>query len=972
MVVLEPGTLARMQTQGSDADATIASEDATRRARPGGDPELGRGDTIGRYLILQRIGAGGMGVVYAAFDPELDRRVALKLVRGHLEGTHGSKGEQRLLREAQAMARLSHPNVITVHDAGTCDGGVFVAMEFVEGQTLKQWLEGRKRSWEEIVAIFADAGHGLMAAHAASLVHRDFKPDNVMIGVDGRVRVLDFGLARAFEPGEESFETSRRRDELETGSSSLSEALTRTGAMIGTPAYMAPEQHLGQPTDERSDQFSFCVALYEALYGQRPFAGRSVEAIVLAVTEGELQQAPANSQVPRWLHDVVVRGLAVQPARRHPSMRALLHELERDPGAARKKWMLGGGFALAIGAGMLAIVTARGEGEALCAGGEERIAQVWNEQRAQELSAAFGDGPLAAPTSAGVEAALDAWATRWADGHTEACEATLVRHEQSQILLDRRMACLDDQRRALDAYLAAFTEAGEEGVDKAVAAAIDLPAPERCSDVQALLAEIEPPPAEQQSAVEAVRETLSRSFALQEAGRSAASLAAAREAEAAGDVGYAPLAAEIRWTLGVALDGAGEYEEAAKTIEDALYLARASGHDRVSERATTRLAYLVGHRLGRTEDGERWARAAAAEIERRGDPPEAAAMLASNLGVLRADQSRFDDAVEQFRRAIEIRERAFGEETPNLATALNNLGSVLYMQGDYEGAIEVHRRALEIRERVLGAEHPDVGMSLENMGIAFVALGKHDEAVEHLTRAVAVTEKALGADHPQLAGPLNNLGSALEGVGKREASLASYRRALSITEENLGPDHPRVADSLANLGLTLQDQGDLDEAIRLMERATAIYEAADPEGFTLALTLGNLGGAVHERGDLDQALAHYERSLALKEKLLEPEHPSLAYTLGGMAEVLLDQHRYARALELERRALAIREKANAEPTHVASSQFGLARALAGTGGKNDEARALALTALETYENAGASAEKEQAEVRAWVEARGWR
>jgi hypothetical protein len=287
------------------------------------DDTLSRGALLGRYVVLSRIGKGGMGVVYAAYDPDLDRKVALKLLLSHRGG--GAEGRVRLLREAQAMARLTDPNVVSVYDVGAYGDQVWFAMEFIHGQTLARWLKQAPRRWSELLLVFLRAGGGLASAHAAGLVHRDFKPENVMIDEDGRVHVMDFGLVRS-----ERSPTNEPPGNVSDlgGLDALREVLTHEGAVIGTPQYMAPEQWSGTTTDARSDQFSFCVALWEALYGAPPFAASSVEELVGAVLAGRIQR-PANSRVPRWLHAALLRGLQVDPGQRFPSMHALLEALGR-------------------------------------------------------------------------------------------------------------------------------------------------------------------------------------------------------------------------------------------------------------------------------------------------------------------------------------------------------------------------------------------------------------------------------------------------------------------------------------------------------------------------------------------------------------------------------------------------------------------------------------------------------------------
>ncbi len=304
------------------------------------DP-LATPNRIGRYVVIKRIGAGGMGLVYAAYDDKLDRRVAVKLLRpGHR--TTGGRAQERLLREAQAIARLSHRCVIQVYEVGTHEDEVFVAMEYVDGPTLKQWQPSR--DWRDILQRYRDAGLGLCAAHEAGIVHRDFKADNVLVRPsDLTVRVLDFGLART----EDLDDTTSTEP-----STSAATSLTHTGMVMGTPAYMAPEQHLALPTDTRTDQFSYCASLFEALYGFRAFAGETLDELRKNVLDGHIEPAPHYTKVPPSVHRALQRGLCVEPDARFPTMEALLAELEvaepRRPWA-RAAWGLGIATALAAG-----------------------------------------------------------------------------------------------------------------------------------------------------------------------------------------------------------------------------------------------------------------------------------------------------------------------------------------------------------------------------------------------------------------------------------------------------------------------------------------------------------------------------------------------------------------------------------------------------------------------------------------------
>jgi WD40 repeat protein/serine/threonine protein kinase len=290
---------------------------------------------IAHYTVIGTLGSGGMGVVYVAQDQQLGRRVALKLLR---HATASEVARARLEREAQAMARLSHPNVVAVHQVGRFRGQVFLAMEFVGGANLRAWLHMQKRSWRETVATFIQAGEGLAAAHTAGIIHRDFKPDNVLVGDDGRVRVADFGLAHGLDNDlgdltPDSHESSPSKQGIP-----LDSPLTETGTIVGTPAYMAPEQHENSnKVDARSDQFAFCVALWEGLYGKRPFPGAGLAELRLALKEGRIQHPADPGDVPPWLHRVILRGLSIDPDNRWPSMRELLVALARDPERVRRR-----------------------------------------------------------------------------------------------------------------------------------------------------------------------------------------------------------------------------------------------------------------------------------------------------------------------------------------------------------------------------------------------------------------------------------------------------------------------------------------------------------------------------------------------------------------------------------------------------------------------------------------------------------
>ena len=381
-----------------------------------GDAGLRAGDCIGRYVLISSVGQGGMGVVFLAYDPELDRKVALKLLK---LGKLGTTGKQRLLREAQALARLSHPNVVPVYDVGTVDEQAFVAMEYVEGQTLKRWLK-TPRPWRDVLAVMRDAGRGLAAAHAAGLVHRDFKPDNVLIGADGRIRVVDFGLAREVEdlsnpsgvtpadrpdgrPVREVRVPRRSGDGSRDEHHSLSQ-VTRADQIIGTPAYMAPEQIANGACDDRADQFSFGVTFYEGLYRQRPHeVTDTIDGDALATiaekrrhpARSAAAEPPRGSDVPAWVQRIVMRALAHDPIHRFPSMEALLGLLDKDPAVTRRRWATGAAMIVVLGLGAVGFVRGQAAKRRLCDGAHDEVQKAWSAETRERVRQAFAGTNLA-------------------------------------------------------------------------------------------------------------------------------------------------------------------------------------------------------------------------------------------------------------------------------------------------------------------------------------------------------------------------------------------------------------------------------------------------------------------------------------------------------------------------------------------------------------------------------------------------
>ncbi|HET6585514.1 MAG TPA: serine/threonine-protein kinase, partial [Nannocystaceae bacterium] len=498
---------------------------------------LERGVAIGRYLVLSRIGAGGMGVVYAAYDPELDRKVALKLLRTDAPAGADSDAPRRLQREAQALARLDHPNVVAVHDVLDYEGRIVLAMEFVEGDTLGSWRKARPRSWREILEVFVAAGRGLLAAHDRGLVHRDFKPDNVMITPSGgagdhRVRVMDFGLAR---PSGAPRDADDATVDVPRSPSAFDSQLTHVDVVIGTPAYMAPEQLAGRDVGPAADQFSFCVALWETLYGERPFRGDGLPDLARAIVEGDLCAPPSGARVPRWLHRACERGMAASPSHRFADMHALLATLQ---GGHRRKRLRGA----AIGLGAIAVIglglavdrqRARTEAEAACERDGAAIAEIWNDSArvAVRTGLVQSGAPQAEMTALKVTPWLDEHAQAWERARTDACRAHALDRRWDVEVLDRAVWCLDERKLELQALVARLADADGEAANRAVQAAAGLARIEPCLD-DATLRRRSPPPPETRDEIPELHAEFARADALWATGAYAEGLAVARATRA--------------------------------------------------------------------------------------------------------------------------------------------------------------------------------------------------------------------------------------------------------------------------------------------------------------------------------------------------------------------------------------------------------------------------------------------------------
>ena len=913
-------------------------------------PLVERGVTLGRYVVLQPVGSGGMGVVYAAYDPELDRKIAVKVLRDV-----GEVHRQRMLREGRAMARLSHPNVITVHDVGTVEGRPYVAMEFVDGETLASWQVDEPKPWRRVLELYLAAGEGLAAAHAAGLVHRDFKPANVLVGRDGRVRVTDFGLAR---PERDKTEQAAP-DSIVSTEAAVTLSLTRTGAIVGTPAYMSPEQYDLRTADARSDQFSFCVALFEGLYGHRPYQGRSMAELAAHISRGAIRMPEDHRGVPRRILDTLRRGLSVQPDDRFPGMTELLAQLRRDPAASWRRLAVVATPVVVLGTGVAMLAL---RDDAPCRDARARLGEAWDDSRREQARSAFAAATSAFSSDAwaSVSLALDEHAAAWIAGWTDACEATHVRHEQSEQLLDLRMLCLSERRAQLSALSGVLAEADEAVVTRAVDAVHALPSADGCADIEALTAPV-PPPADP-TVLARVRELQaelaradvlhSATGAFQESGRIARAVA-----DEAANLGYAPLQARALHRLATVVEPAQAQDAWTRTFDVAL----AARDDRVAARCAIELFALAADDPRREAEASAWLQVSES-LARRLDDEEITIRLLEKRALRAGRRGEHDEGLQLAREVVRRVEALEGPGHPRLAVALGNLGQVLQHAGDLHAALVAQRRALAIDETTRGSEHPDVSFSLNNVAAVHIAKGEYREAIPLLERAVGIRERAFGPEHPRLLSALQNLAESLRGVGRFDEAEALFRRALAIAEARSGGDDPQRARLLSDLGSTAYYRGDAETARELYERALTIHVEHDPAAIMTAVARYNLGEALEALDRLDEAFEQHQQALLDMQAKLGESHPYVAYPRGGLGRTHLRRGENEAAIPLLEQALAQHEDASAPPRERAVVRLALAQAMQ-RAGQLDRAQALAEVARAEAEDAGALAANlhEQAE-----------
>ncbi|MFY2560634.1 protein kinase domain-containing protein [Corallococcus terminator] len=877
-------------------------------ARPMEAPfqSLEPGTRVSRYVVQERLGSGAMGVVYAAEDPELGRRVALKVLRP--EGSHHEELQQRLQREAQALARLSHANVVTLFDVGPHGDGIFLAMKLVEGITLAEWMK-EQRPWKEVLRVFLEAGRGLAAAHAAGLVHRDVKPANILLGRDGQVYVTDFGIARLLHQQEEVPASSPSPEALlhPTG------RLTRTGFLLGTPAYLAPELLRGQRADARSDEFSFCVALYEALYGVHPFQGETLRELAQAIQQGRVRPPARDVPVPVWVRRAVLRGLRAEPAERFASMEPLLAALTPPPRRTRT-WVV----ATATATGLLGALVAVGvtqRREARCEQEVEKLAAAWSPARRERVHAAFiaTGTPYAAPTWERLSTALDAYADQWRTLRTEACLA--AGRDASDKAPWQTAACLDTRLWQLAATTEVLEKADALTVENAPQLMASLEGLTGCRDSPGLTSRPQPTD-DLRPRVDAARHALAQARAHMVARRLTDGLAATTALlDDIKGLDYKPLTAEVLLAHGTNHLENDKPKEAEELLYQALWAAEAGRDDETVARAWLELIWVVGEALSRPADAEKLVRHAQAAVERLGRErfPDITTDLHLYLSSLRLQQGKHEEAEQEALQGLEFSRRRTGQDSLRAASLLHQLGKIRMVQRRDTEMLELHLQALEMRKRLLGPDNPALAVSYDRIGSAYHRLGRTAAATDVWRKALTLQEAAPVPETPVLATVLLNLGTAARVAGRMEEAGPMLERARTLFERIRGPDHFLVVDVILQQAMLYGDQGQNDKTIALTTEALErIQRSLGPDTPRASRPLMMRGYAHMFSGHHPEARRDLLEALRRMEQSQGSRGAGTLSVLLPLAEVAMELKAPKEALEYCERALKLTEQVQSQ------------------------------------------------------------
>ncbi len=838
---------------------------------------------IGDYVVVRPLGEGAMGTVFLAYDPDLDRRVAIKVIRGSRSG-HDAMATVRMEREAKAMARLSHPNVVAVFEVGLADDQVFVAMEYVQGGTLAAWSRAHPvdspARLERVLDLATQAARGLVAAHEAELVHRDLKPANILVGDDGRLRIADFGLARP-RGEDDGREHSERSPPEGPGPARGDSRLTATGEIVGTPAYMAPEQFRGD-SDERSDQFSWCATFFEALYGVRPFAGSNFHELLTAVEDGALVKPPANPHVPGWLRRLLERGLSADPAVRWPNMSAILDEIARR---RRSRWsrVLGGVALVGIGVAS-ALAYERSTDPAPtgpdCPSAAGQLERGWGDERKAAIRQAFTstDAPYAQDAWIRVERGFDAVVRDWVEAKSEVCHAMASPDPKQAGLARRREACLSRSRSAIEFASEQLAEADADTVRLSARTVAGLRDRVRC-DTEALLTVAK---SDDLDVIDSTLAALDRADVLLDLHRLTEAGEVLDEAVARiPEEGFVSLRARAYESLiNVAIQG-DDWSAVGHNAHQLLDYAERSSDPGLHASAWVSLAVVARDEKHFEDAAFRLARADNIATHSR-VTDTLRARIAQGRGDLYSAQQQHEQARLEYRKALEILEQA-APDSIKVAYALRDLADSMFAYGEGKPSIDALERSLAIHQDVLGPDHPDTAMAhltLANIQVRLRdedTLGHIDEAERILRANPEYRPSALGRVH-ELRG-LDMM--SRDGVDPDD----ELAKAQEIFVRTRGPDHSSVFHVRlfrANAMHTHKRYADAAAAYRALVEE---FGPGDDMPLTFATARMNLADVEAMLGHDAFALEQIERARAVFDELFGAKGPIWRNTFINVARV---------------------------------------------------------------------------------------
>lgn len=910
------------------------------------------GETVGRYKILERIGMGGFGVVFRAHDEQLARDVALKLWRVDALSSGGEDSIDDLVEEARALAKLSHPNIMAVYDAGRDGERVFLAGELIEGASLyaRACTTERRASFEDLATWMAQCAEGLAAAHDVGLVHRDVKPDNILIGDDGRARLVDFGLS--------------------TSALANADASQLVGPLAGTPAYMSPEELRGEPASEYSDQYSLCASFYEASHARRLTLAEDFASLTKAAKES---QSPVfDKKLPKRLRKVLQRGLQSGPSMRWPNMLALAEALQPRRASRLAPFAFGG--AVAVAASAAALWSSNGssgdEAKRDCELQAAPMNEVWSAGRASELRASFEKlgSTYASEAFEKVDTRLSRYADDWRTMAVNTCKATYHEHRNSEVMFDRQILCLHRRLGEVSALVGFLEKADQALLKLAPRAMSTLRQLSHCSDREAF-SNLPPLPTDpaKRSAIRELEALLAKTEGTRMAGKYDEATTLALEAVATSKtVGYEPLAAEAAFEAGYIWSYLGDVEKSRSYLEQAHHKALAVRDFQTSARAAVELVYVFGMLAKNYPKAEEWVKHAQSAVAAASNDKNLLANLESNRGDMALKQGDVEKAVLHNEAALALRRELYGSGDRSVAQSLNNLGLAKQMQGDFAAAASHYKKAHEIFVKVLGRHHPYVGQTAGNLGSLHMELGATKEAKRRFEEALEIALDAHPAESLAVLLTRFNLATSMSELGEvEEARTLLLRLATQLDEMFPEELHAKamVANSLGVVASELRRHG---EAERYFRKASELHVAQNgdlhPEALLAEL---NRAQAVAHQDRSSEAVSILDTVLLGYEKALGRDHPMVAITLITRAELYVLSKRAKQTLTDLARAEKILDTHESDPMRVAQLAFVRGQAHAALGDKaaaTDEIR----RSLALYTEIGARGEIGADECKTWL------